>query len=238
MFDGRFNILSLTDWHVPFHDHKALIAAFKFCETLQPQILVIHELHDFYTLSRFDKDPKRLDSLQDEIDQVGKYLELLRNMCPYSRILLLKSNHLDRLRKYLWRQAPALSSLRVLRTPTLLELSRFNVEYMDDFIYKGFLFKHGDMARKDSGLTARAEFQKEGMSGASGHTHRLAAHYRRTRGGEYVWLESGCLCRLDPEYIEGTADWQHGVSLVSFRNDVSKKFFATVIPIVDYEIPL
>jgi hypothetical protein len=238
MFENRFNIISLTDWHVPYHDPKALAAAFSFCERVQPQILVVHECHDFYSISRFDKDPERLNSLQDEIDQVTGYFKILRQTCPESRIILLKSNHLDRLRKYLWRQAPALNSLRALKVTTLLELEKSNIEYMDTLCYKDVLFKHGDLVRKDSGMTARAEFGKEGMSGVSGHTHRLASHYRRLRGGEYVWLESGCLCNLEPEYVNGTVDWQHGLSLVSFKNERSRKYFATAVPIVDYEIPL
>jgi len=106
---------------------------------------------------------------------------------------------------------------------------------MPHFVYEHYLFKHGDLVRKFASYTAKGEFDKEGMSGASGHSHRLGQHYVRKRGGFYTWLESGCLCDLNPEYIEGTADWQQGLSLVTFREN-SNHFTATLIPIVDREI--
>lgn len=238
MDPGKFNIVSLTDWHVPYHDPLAINAALGFVAKLQPQVLVVHEVHDFYALSRFDKDPARINSLQDEIDQVTAYFTVLRNTCPAARIILLKSNHLARLKKYLWKNAPALASLRALHIEGLLELEKHRIEYMDDFTHQGFLFKHGSIVRAGSGMTARAELIKEGVSGASGHTHRLAQIYRRIRGGAFTWIESGCLCKLDPDYLEGTADWQQGFSWVSFASPQRKTYWATAVPIIDYEVPL
>jgi hypothetical protein len=238
LFEGRFNIVSLGDWHVPFHDAKSLKGAFDWCKKVQPDILVLHELHDFYAISRFDKNPNRQASLQDEIDIVTGYLTELRGLCPASRMILLESNHSDRLRRYLWSKAPALACLRVLEIEGLLELQKNSIEYMEYFIHQKFLFKHGDVVSKESGMTARRELAREGMSGVSGHTHRLGAHYRRNRGGEYVWLENGCICDLNPEYIKGTADWQQGFSLVSFESRTKKTFFATNVPLVNHEVTL
>ena len=231
----RFDIVSIHDWHCPFHDERALAVGFKFCEHNQPNIIIIHEAHDFYSLSRFDKDPARANRLQEEIDVVTGYFRELRRICPKSRIILLNSNHLDRLRKYLWSKAKALASLRVLQLPALLQLKELGIEYREDFIYRNFLFKHGDIVRKFSSYTAKNEFAKEGMSGASGHTHRIGKHFITLRGGKYVWVEGGCMCDLHPEYISGTADWQHGLSLVSFKGK-SNHFLATDVPIIDYEI--
>jgi hypothetical protein len=232
---GFFNIVSLNDVHCPFQDSLAVDVAIKFCGFIQPDIIILHEWHDFYNLSRFDKDPLREESLQYEIDEVKKYFWAIRKLCPKSRIILLNSNHLDRLKKYCWRQAQALSSLNVLKIEKLLELSEFKIEYMEDFTHENFLFTHGNIVRKDSGMTARTELQREGVSGCSGHTHRLGVHYKTLRGGSYVWLESGCLCKLNPEYIEGTADWQQGISLISFKPN-SDHFYAQVLPIINYQI--
>jgi len=226
-------VVSLTDWHVPFHDVTALNLALDFCEYVQPQIIVIHEAHDFYALSSFDKDPKRLSNLQEEIDTVTMYLGLLRRYCPKARIILLNSNHLDRLRRYLWKQAPALSSLRSLEIENLLELKQHKIEYMEDFEYKGVLYKHGDVVRKFSGYTGKAEFEREGMSGVTGHTHRLCAYYSTKRSGKYVWVESGCLCDLNPEYIKGVANWQTGFSMVTYEKT---HYYAEAIPVVGGKI--
>jgi len=238
---NRFNIVSLTDWHVPFEDPQAIELAFKFCKKVQPEIIIVHEAHDFYSLSRFDKNPARRFELQDEIDAVTVYFKRLKELCPKSRIILLDSNHLARLKKYLWTQAPALSGLRSLDIKTLLGLEELDIEFMDDFEFKGFLFKHGSIVRQDSSYTAKAEYLREGMSGASGHTHRLGQHFATKRGGSYVWLESGCLCLMDAEYIVGTANWQQGLSMVSFKKmgkRVGKRFDAKLFPIIDNEIML
>ena len=235
-FDDKFNIVSLTDWHVPFEDANAINAALGFCESVQPSIIILHELHDFYGLSKFDKDPARLDGLQEEIDQVSNYFDRIRKTCPGSRIILLKSNHLDRLRRYLWSHAQAFSSLRALEIPTLLGLDQFGIEYKDSFIYRNFLFKHGNLVSKEAGMTARRELAAEGLSGVSGHTHRLGQIYFKDRSGEYTWIESGCLCDLDPEYIDGVANWKHGLSIVSFRKN-HDTYFATPIPIIQGEVP-
>jgi hypothetical protein len=232
---GFFNIISLNDAHIPFHDFLAVDVAIKFCAIIQPQIIILHEFHDFYDLSKFDKNPSRKTNLQDEIDEVTKYLGAIRKYCPKSRIILLKSNHTDRLKKYLWKKAPELESLRALEFKELLKLDEYKIEYMNDFSYQDFLFKHGDIIRQESAMTAKYELKKEGVSGCSGHTHRLGVHYKTLRGGSYVWVEAGCLCKLDAEYIEGTADWQQGVAMVSFKPN-SKHFIAQVYPIIDYQI--
>lgn len=234
--NDRFNIVSLTDWHVPFHDHNAVVAALRFVESVQPNIIILHELHDFYSLSKFDKNPDRINSLQYELDEVTHILEDLRHRCSNSRIILLKSNHLDRLKRYLWTQAPALNSLRALEIPALLGLGRLDIEYMEYFIYGGYIFKHGDLVSRDAGMTARREMQIEGMSGISGHTHRLASMYHRDRSGTRCWIESGCLCDLNPEYMEGRlANWQHGLSIVSFSTTES---FALALPITAGKVPM
>jgi hypothetical protein len=230
-----FNIVSLTDWHVPFEDTKALELAFAFCKFIKPEIIIIHEVHDFYAVSRFDKDPERKNGLQDEIDLAFKYMKDLRDSCPKSRIIMLSANHTDRLEKFLWSKAPELNSLRCLKLEELFRLEELGIEFKEDFCYKNFLFKHGNIVRKDSSYTAKAEFLKEGCSGASGHTHRIGMHFSTKRGGSYVWVESGCLCSVKAEYIKGTADWQQGFSMVSFH-EKTKQFIPQVIPIIDNSI--
>ena len=238
MFDGRYNIVVLCDWHCPYEDEAALGAAFDFCGRVQPDIVVLHELHDFYAISKFCKDPSRLNTLQMELDVVDLYLRRLRRTCPKARIILLRSNHSDRLRRYLWSTAPALSCLRSLKLEELLRLDKYQVEYMDYFIYQDFLFKHGDLISMDSGMTARRELAREGMSGCSGHTHRLGQVYRHLRGGDYTWMECGCLCLLDPDWYTGIPNWQLGLGIVSFAGPGRKTFFASTIPVIDGEVLL
>lgn len=226
------SLVKLCDWHVPYEDKRSLGCAFNFCEETQPDIILLDEVHDFYGLSRFSQDPLRSSLLQDEIDAAKKYFKRLKKICPGSRIILLNSNHLDRLRKYLWTDGRALAGLKCLQLEKLLDLQELDIEYYDNFFIKNVLFKHGNIVRKHSAYTARGEFEREGCSGATGHTHRLGVHFVTKRGGKYVWVEGGCLCDLDPEYIEGVADWQHGLTQFTFERE-GNLFFPQAIPIID-----
>ena len=233
---SRFNIVSLTDMHIPFHDSRAIDVAFKFCKHLQPDIIICHEWLDFYALSRFNQDPLRINGLQEEIDLAVDYWGVLRKNCPASEIINLDSNHQDRLQRFLWSDARALSTLRNLKLDELLQIKKHNIKMRESYTYKKFLFKHSSLVRKFSSYTAKGEYEKEGMSGCSGHTHRLGQYFETKRGGSYTWVESGCLCKTDNvEYINGTANWQQGISLVSFEKG-GTRFFAAPIPIIKHEI--
>jgi hypothetical protein len=50
----------------------------------------------------------------------------------------------------------------------------------------------------------------------------------RKRGGSYAWVESGCLCELEPEYVNGVANWQHGITLVTFERDGSQYYMQPI----------
>jgi len=231
----RIKVVALTDWHVPYEDPVVIKLEIDWCRQEQPQIIVMHELHDFYELSKFDKDPARKHDLQDEIDTVNGYMAQLRKACPKARLILLKSNHLDRLRRFLWREAPALESLRVLKIDKLLELAKHNIEYREDFSFKGVLFKHGDIVRKFSSYTAKGEFERENVSGSSGHTHRLGLYFHTVRGGSHVWMECGCGCKLTPEYISGIPNWQNGFGVFLFE-EKGKHFYPAVVPIINHQL--
>jgi hypothetical protein len=229
------DIITLNDVHVPFEDKRALSVAFKFCEIIQPEIILMHEWHDFYAISKFSKDPKRVNSLQEELDMVRGYWEHLSEICPNSQKVLLKSNHMDRLQKYMWRHAKAFAYLRDLQLNKLLKLDELGIAYMDSFeIGDEFIAKHGKNFRKHSAYTCRAEFEKEGISGASAHTHRLGKFYATKRSGDYEWMETGCLCKMQQDYIEGVPNWQHGLGHIRIIGN--KDIRQREIPIRDYKL--
>lgn len=227
-----YRIVCLHDWHVPYHDAKAVSCQLEFCRQIQPNEIILHELHDFYALSRFNKNPTRAFQLQDEIDATHSLLKTLREYCPTATIRLLKSNHTDRLQRYLWSNATALHGLRALELPMLFNLHELDIKYQANYHYKGTLFKHGHIVRQQSAYTAHAEYQREGTSGMSGHSHRGGSFYRTVRGGSYVWIEGGCACDLSPEYIEDdVANWQHGLGIATFEND-GAQYHLQFVPII------
>ena len=59
----------LNDLHGQFIDKVAFALALGFIKRQQPDNVVLNgDIVDFYKISNFDKDPLRLESLQDELD--------------------------------------------------------------------------------------------------------------------------------------------------------------------------
>lgn len=223
----------ISDIHFPYQDDKAIKAALDFIKTNPVDTIILNgDILDFYDVSSFDKDPDRINSLQKEIDMAQKFFKKLRTIKPDARIVFIKGNHSSRLERYL-KKHPELYSLNALKLPNLLGLDKFNIEYSDKGIKLGNLkIIHGDIVRKYSGYSARAEMEKHDCSGISGHVHRLAIYYKRTPTRDLMWAESGCLCDLNPEYIDSPS-WNQGF----LYGYVEKDSFAILpIPIVNGKI--
>ena len=223
----------LSDIHFPYHDDKALKAVYNFLSNTHVDTIILNgDILDFYDVSSFDKDPSRINSLQKEIDMAQKFFKKLRSLAPKARIIFVKGNHEDRIERYL-RKHPELYSLDALKLPNLLNLDNYVIEYKDKgFKLGGLKIIHGDIVRKFSGYTARGELEKHDSSGICGHVHRLSCYYYRTPERYLAWYESGCLCDLNPEYIN-EPNWQQGFLYGYVEKD---SFAVTPIPIVDGKI--
>ena len=231
----QYTVMAMHDLHVPYHDKRAFEVALDFAVKIKPNELVCHEWFDWYQISKFSRDPARLNKLQRDLDECKEYIGETKRRLKNTKLVFLKSNHDARLQKYLWTHAKELSSLRELRVEHLLGLEDMGIPYKDNHTCRGVLWKHGDIVRKHSSYTSKGEFEREGMNGASGHTHRLGMYFVTLRGGKYVWIEGGCLCNLNPEWMEGIANWQHGVSVFTFKGN-TRHFHPAVHPIIDYEV--
>lgn len=228
-------VLFISDIHCPYQDPIALKAIYSFMDWFKPkEIFIMGDLVDFYAVSSFNKDPERALKLQHEIDEAIDILEEIRNHSLKSKITFIKGNHEIRLKKYLWSEAKELDSLRALKLENLLNFDKFNINYEDRGIlrYKNIIVKHGSVVRKFSGYSAKGEFEKNGMSGISAHTHRLAQYRHTNELDSFIWTEAGCLCSLDAEYMEGeTANWQQGFAIGYFK-EKSDRFLIETIPII------
>lgn len=213
----------ISDLHIPYQDRLAVRLLKTFLKEQQPHAIhILGDLVDFYAISRFDRDPVRATGLQTELDGARAFLAAIRRICPEARIILSEGNHEYRLRRYLWRQAPELSTLRCLALPGLLRLSELDIGYRPHnapYRIASLLLTHGQLVRKWSGYSARGHFEKYGCCVLTGHSHRLASFYHRELGDTFGAWENGCLCTLDPEYAIAP-DWQHGWSVVWTSGDV------------------
>lgn len=233
MTGSKNKFIILSDIHYPYHDEKAIQAALDFLKGHEVNTIVLNgDILDFYDVSSFDKDPSRINSLQTEINLAKGLFKRLRKIKPDARIIFVKGNHCQRLERYLMKH-PELYSLDALKLTNLLQLDKFDIEYSDKGFKLGSLkIIHGDIVRKFSCYTAKAEVERHDCSGCSGHTHRLGVYYQRTPERSLAWAESGCLCDLNPEYVD-CPSWTQGFIYGYIQKD---SFVLQAIPIVDGQV--
>jgi len=222
-----------NDTHHPFQDKKTCSMLIDFIAREQPKsIIAAGDILDCYKISRFNKDPNRKLSFQDEIDECYEFLGEVRRVAgDKCEITYIEGNHEARLQRYLWSSATELSSLECLTIDGLLWLDELGIKYCNSVDKGKFHIYHGSLVRQEAGYTAKAEFLKNGCSGITGHTHRDAKYTKRTRGGHFVWYENFCLCDLDAEYINGVANWTQGWSMLT---DINGRQYVEQVPVINH----
>jgi predicted phosphodiesterase len=235
--DEPKTIAVLNDTHNPYQDDRALGLAERLLQVVQPDYLVYAgDMSDFYQISDFDKNPNRMGKMQEDINSTIKMFARHKDIMPKTKQIFLVGNHEDRLRRFLWSRAPAMSSLDCLTLEELYHLDKFDmplVPYEQGILVNDvFLIIHGDIIAPHSSYTAKRMYEKHGGCGMAGHTHRGGSFYKRDRFGVYGWWENHCMCSLDPDWIKNP-NWQHGFSLVHF---MGSHFWVEQIPIVDYAL--
>lgn len=221
------------DTHHGYHCPRTLAVVQAILTDLQPEVLVdMGDGVDAGHLSaKFAQNPNRTTSLQHEINEKRIQLARFRKAVPNARYIYLEGNHEERLRRVMWNsEGPARSLIqldivqRSLTWPVLLDLASLHIEFhpydeqTDKAILPKFILKHGTKVTQKSGYTATAEMLRYGRSGASGHTHRLGAVWRRDHNGQHLWLETGCCASLKPEYTQDP-DWQNGCVVLTFDRE-------------------
>ena len=221
-----------SDIHIPFQDNKAVEAFKAYCKEIQPSAIVLNgDVLDFYKLSRFVKGEGR--NPYEEISECQELLKSLKEACPNSEIYYVIGNHETRLETYVLNNAPHLASL-VEDVFTIIKTKDIGVIGCSEvLINDNFICTHGKLLGSKAGMSAMKEIEKHYMSGASGHTHRLAKFLTRKARRKFVWLETGCLCDLNPEYVQDP-DWQQGFAVIQFENSKLKR--AEVVEIENGEV--
>jgi predicted phosphodiesterase len=208
-----------SDFHFPYHDTGAIESFLWMVQKLQPHRVVLNgDIADFFQLSRFNISGDRIENLQEEIDIANEFRRLVRAKAPNAVIDETEGNHDNRVITYVHKNAKALKSLTALQPRELFKYGEYRINSHPGcgfLLRSGFLVKHGTVVRGEAGASAKAEMQLSGISGISGHTHRLA----RYRKGGYIqreWLEQGALCRTDPDYVTGAPNWTQGCAIGEF----------------------
>lgn len=220
-------VVIASDIHIPFQDDRAVSAFIKYCKEKQPEAVVLNgDVLDMFMLSRFTKGEGR--NPLEEMTMCQGFLDSLRKAVPNSEIYYVIGNHENRLEKYVLTKAPELASL-IEDVFTIIKISDYKVRGCASVTFNdNFVCKHGTLLGNKSGLSAIKEMENAYMSGATGHTHRLCKYIARKSGRKFVWLETGCLCSLNPEYMVNP-NWQAGFAELKFKD--GKLYHSKVIEI-------
>jgi predicted phosphodiesterase len=212
-------IALVADTHPPFHDPRAVHLACKLIEAFKPDELVhLGDGIDFYAVSSFDKNPERVDKLQQEIDAAVSVNKLLSSAAGDASCYYLEGNHDQRWLRYLYRH-PEVSQLEVLRFSNLLKLEESGWQLGGEereYFAQRLVVKHGNRVSKHSAYSARYALEQHHFqqSVAVGHTHRQGYHVVTGPRLMVAGWEIGCLCSLEPEYTRHP-NWQLGLAFVS-----------------------
>lgn len=211
--------LFIPDSHFPFQDEKAWSTMLEFARYLKPQrVIFLGDHFDAMQISKFDNNPNRLLSLQQDIDDGVRALEKVRKIVKDAKIYFVEGNHERRLVKFLWKH-PEIAGLRSLAPEKLFGFEDLGIEfYPEEKVLEigGFIVTHGTRISKHSGWSARLEFEKWGCNGISGHSHRQGTYCYSSFFEDYFWYEAGCLCSMSPPYFHGRPNWQHGLAIGDF----------------------
>jgi predicted phosphodiesterase len=225
-------IVTLSDLHVPFQDVAVVNSAMKMVRSLKPDRVIVNgDLSDFFGLSRFNTADERMDSLQTEVDEANGIRRRIRAAAPNAVVDETLGNHDSRIVTYVEQNAGALKSLRALEPRHLFKYDELEINWHPGAGFRlreDLIIKHGTLVRGEAGATAKAEFMSSGLSGVSGHTHRLAT-YRKSGYQPRQWTESGCMCRLDPDYIVGAPNWTQGCVVIELSKT---SFWVTEVPFI------
>jgi len=228
--EGRTLILS--DVHIPFHDKAAVEAIVEWGKKWNPDCVLLNgDTCDFYAISRFEKNPTKVDFL-GEIDDCRNFLGWLRGQFPKARIIFKEGNHDERLSSYIAQKAPELYKLPTLKLRHLLtgafgeQPEIPGIEWVGDQakIRAGHLtILHGHEMGKGSIAPpvnpARGFFLKTNDCVLAGHLHRTSSHFERSMNGRLIGcFSSGCLCSLSPAYAR-VNKWDQSGTILELSGD-------------------
>ena len=214
----NFTVIVVNDLHIPFQDTSTLACVERFWADFEPDLeIYAGDIVDCYQLSVFSANPSRQFSLQDEFDATAAWLRKRVDKNPNARRVFMEGNHEDRLRRWMWKLGPAVSSLRSNTIEEQLDLKKLEFEhltYRSIVRILGCEIQHGYRASKSAAMpqnVAQLMARATNSSGICGHTHRVnAVHWTDTRGS-HSYRENGCLCRMDLEYAP-FPNWQHALT--------------------------
>jgi predicted phosphodiesterase len=228
--------LLIPDVHVPYHDEAAVSLMLRAAQACGIEnCALLGDAVDFYAVSSHDKDPRRRNDLQWEVDEGNRFLDELDRVFPGKR-MYVAGNHEDRLRRYLTNVASALFS--TTKVEALFRLAERGWSYTP---YKEYARIGRLHLTHDTGTAGRyaAHRAMDTFQGnvVIGHTHRMAYVVEGNAKGEahvgamLGWL--GDVSKVDYMHqVKANRDWAHGFGL-AYRDIETDAVHIVPVPIVN-----
>lgn len=220
-------VFLVPDIHCDDHDPKAVALAAQLCEAFKPtRIIFLGDAMDCgWASSKYKTDSRQREgACAREIAAWEGVLQAFH----FAPIQCLLGNHERRVLDYLNDHPELRGTLGIEPStifPGLVEAGFVKLAA------GSFVVTHGSTVRKWAGWSAKAEMDRWGCSGATGHTHRIASYYQRDASGVRVWVECGHLARNPPRYRAvnepAPLNWMQGVVTVETEGN---QFNVNAIP--------
>lgn len=228
----------VPDAHWPYADKRAWKVMLDGLAYLKPDILVcLGDLADFYTVSSHEKDPRRINRLEQELPSVLSALDDLDAIGAKEKHFL-EGNHEWRLARLLSSQAPALAGLPHFSIKKLFELEERGWTHTP---YKKHLRIGKLNLTHDVGHSGKYALHQTAAAFESnvviGHTHRAGIVYGGNVKGEshvaasFGWLGS----KAAADYMHSAKidrDWSLGFGMGYM--EPGGVVYLQVCPIVNY----
>ena len=232
---GLERILFIPDVHRPYHDKAAWALMLRAAKVFQPdKIVILGDFADFYSVSSFDKHPKRVSDLKTEAEDANVGLDELDALGARYKVFI-KGNHEDRLERYLCKSAPALFGC--VSVDDLFHLAERGWHVVD---YKRSTRLGKLRLTHDTG-TAGMNAHRQSVDAFQGpcvigHTHRMEMSFKGcadgspTVGAMFGWL--GDFDSIDyMQAVKARRDWVHGFG-IGFQESTTGIVHLQPVPII------
>jgi predicted phosphodiesterase len=209
----------LSDIHIPYHSDFALAAAVaKLKRDKVRGILINGDAVDFYSISRWEKNPAERD-FKRELDQSRQFFAWLRQEFRRIPIVLKLGNHEERWQSWLFQHAPEISDMPEMGLSNWLHLARHGIDLVEDqrpVMLGKLTVLHGhELPRQLASPVnaARGAWVRTKTTVLVGHHHRTSGHSEPNMWHEETFSWScGCLADLTPAYSVINS-WNHGFAI-------------------------
>ena len=185
------DILIVPDAHIPCEHRGAVRQLSEFAKTNRPRVtVVLGDLYDEYLLSRFTKNPDKVDQriIKDGKKRGLEFLQKLRKATK-DKVYFLPGNHEDRLQARLsenlflaWWLGP--QKQEIPEGIEWIEARELQLTTAKGSVY----FTHGWRTREMAGNAAQSMVRDQSV--VVGHTHKLALAWRTAK---HFAIEAGWL---------------------------------------------